>query len=78
MIHKILANTPVTYMVQIFVNLQWWESEIHTFHRGMVFGAKLRIRIILVKGSLHGTRKIQASTGWERIKNKCSLQGVLS
>jgi hypothetical protein len=35
MIHNILANTPETFVVQIFVNAPWWKEEIHKFHRGM-------------------------------------------
>jgi hypothetical protein len=36
MIHNILANTPETFVVQIFINTRWWKEEIHKFHRGMI------------------------------------------
>jgi hypothetical protein len=36
MIHNILANTPETFVVQIFINSPWWKEEIHKFHRGMI------------------------------------------
>jgi hypothetical protein len=36
MIQNIIANTPESYVVQVFINPTWWNNEIHKFHRGML------------------------------------------